>query len=149
MIKQFLFPMYFTCELKKGSCPNKVARIENNWIQEYLYHNTGQKFCDRICSKAEIICALISTILKFVHMKEISTLHHNRAHDERDAAFDGVKWFLFTICHLQTNSILARPQSMSSANNTRVAQVVDWEGFPKKSSCSFGFCPNYLDPPSP
>ena len=26
--------------------------------------------------------------------------------------------------------------------------VSDWlgEGFPKKSSCSFGFCPNYLDP---
>ena len=21
------------------------------------------------------------------------------------------------------------------------------EGLPKKSSCSFGFCPNYLDPP--
>ena len=24
-----------------------------------------------------------------------------------------------------------------------------WEGFLKKSSCSFGFCPNYLDPPPP
>ena len=23
------------------------------------------------------------------------------------------------------------------------------KGFTKKSSCSFGFCPNYLDPPSP